>query len=254
MMNKKFTIIEVLVAMTLLIFMITALFVVSSNLNNTWAINLASSEDFNELLDIEMVFDRSMPNAVPFVWRDSDDFNKRAHTFLGEKNRITFCFLHRLNNLEDGAISFIGFQQENDLLVSYTKKRPILNLDELNDPSIIREVIAKDIQSMSFQYAVSNYDGAGNETIEWEDNWDNRSNRENEERFDIPLAFKINLSWNDGRNETFLYRTAGNGQFERLGAWDYDRINAGDTSINNSNNNNNNTPPGGPGSTPPPMP
>ena len=51
--------------------------------------------------------------------------------------------------------------------------------------------------------------------LEWREEW----NAENE-RFEVPLAIYAAVYWDDGRQESWLRRTAGSGQFERLGNWE----------------------------------
>ncbi len=212
---KPFTLLEVLVSTLLLSMMITALFMISSNLNKRWQLSSNVANEFSEVMHIERVLDNSIPNAIPFVWRDQEEFRKRLNTFIGESDQISFCYLHRLNNLEEGAIRFIGLRLEDEELVAYHKIRPWVNLEELNsDEEIERNVIAQNIRSIEFQYAISDYE-LGTEEILWEDEWDN----EDEQRFDIPLAIRMDIEWNDDRAESFLYRTAGNSRYQRWGSW-----------------------------------
>ena len=50
------------------------------------------------------------------------------------------------------------------------------------------------------------------ENLEWMEDWD-------EDRLDIPLAVKMTISWQNENVENFFWRTAGNGYYERYGAW-----------------------------------
>lgn len=213
--QNRFTLLEVLVSTLLLSMIITALFMISSNLNKRWQLSSNVANEFSEVMHIERVLDNSMPNAIPFVWRDQEEFRKRVNTFIGESDQVSFCYLHRLNNLEEGAIRFIGLRLEDDELVAYHKIRPWVNLEELNsDDEIERNVIAQNISNVEFQYAVSDYE-QGKEEVIWEDEWDN----EDETRFDIPLAIRMDIEWEDERAESFLYRTAGNSRYQRWGSW-----------------------------------
>ncbi len=242
-----FTLIEVLVASLLMTIMITGLLIVSANLNTNWQRTTNISRELNELMNIERVLDNSMPNAIPFVWRDIEEFKTRKSTFIGEPNRISFCYLHRLNNLKEGAIRFMGITQEDDQLVVYHKNRPWINFEEnLNDDTITRTVLAEGIAAVEFQYALSVFD-AGEETLEWVDEWDD----EDESRFDIPLAFRIDINFGDDIVETFLYRTAGNSRYQRWGDWKPDKDTAGGAG-GPGKSGGDDTPPGGPGDEGPP--
>lgn len=244
--QMPFTLLEVLVSTLLLSMMITALFMISSNLNKRWQLSSNVANQFSEVMHIERVLDNSLPNAIPFVWRDQEEFRKRVNTFIGESDQVSFCYLHRLNNLEEGAIRFIGLRLEDDELVAYHKIRPWVNLEELNsDDEIERNVIAQNVRNIEFQYAISDYE-LGKEEVVWEDEWDN----EDETRFDIPLAIRMDIEWDDERAESFLYRTAGNSRYQRWGSWGPDKA-PGSSSTDKGETEDPGGPPGGPGSLPP---
>lgn len=237
---NKFTLLEVLVSTLLLSLMITALFTISSNMNKKWQLTSEVAGRLSDEMSLERILDNAMPNAIPFVWRDQEKFRERVNTFTGEPDQIAFCYLHRLNSLQEGAIRFIGIRLEDDLLVAYHKIRPWINLENIqSDEEVERTVLAYGVKEVEFQYAVSDYE-LGKEEIVWEDEWDN----EEETRFDIPLAFRLDVTWEDQRTETFLYRTAGNSRYQRWGSWGPSKLNGGEST--GGGDNNDDKPPAGP--------
>ena len=73
-------------------------------------------------------------------------------------------------------------------------------------------ILADNVENVSFQYATVAEDEKSSEFLEWVEEWE-------EDRIDIPLAMMVTLTWKDETSETFLWRTAGSGYYERWGAW-----------------------------------
>ena len=224
--RHNFTLIEVLVAMLLLGLLMLGLFLASGGITTSWQKVSKSNQKFYELVQIEKVLDNSLPNIVPFIWRDAEIPTDRIACFTGEQDAISFTCLHKPNNLSDGAIRFMAIILEEDELVAYYKNRPYIDLEELASEydagKVERTVLAVNVEEIRFSYANAEED-ADEEEIVWEDIWDN----DDEERFDVPLAVRIDITWepesgeDTGFTETFLYRTAGNSQFQRWGDWKY---------------------------------
>jgi hypothetical protein len=244
-MNRlKFTLLEILIAMVLLSMLTVGMLSTYSNLNKNWLMATASNQVFYDLLHVEQVLDNSLPNAIPFVWKDSEDDKKPRSTFAGSPQHLTFCYLHPLNNIEEGAIRFMHILVEDNELVAYYKNRPWVDIEDLNDPTLSRVVISSEVKEISIKYA--QYD-ADDEEIIWEDHWENELDS-SDEHYDIPLAIQITIDWEDDRSETFLYRTAGNSKYQRWGDWQPGKKQITGGSGNKSGNE---TPPGGGGDAPP---
>jgi hypothetical protein len=79
-------------------------------------------------------------------------------------------------------------------------------------------VLARDVDHVSFQYAdfAPDQEDDWNRRLEWVSEWDTDDEHPREE---IPLAIMITVVWQDGRAESWLRRTAGEGYRERFGKW-----------------------------------
>ena len=215
MRKLKFTLLEILIAMVLLSILTIGMLSTYSNLNKNWIMATASNAVFYDLLHVEQVLDHAIPNAIPFVWKDIEKDRNPRSTFAGKEDLVSFCYLHALNDTDEGAIRFMHLLVEDDDLVAYYKNRPWVDIEDLNEPSLSRVVISEEVKSIAFKYA--DYD-ASDEEIIWEEVWENEIDT-SDERYYIPLAIQTTIEWLDGRAETFLYRTAGNSKYQRWGDW-----------------------------------
>ncbi len=245
--RMKFTLIEVIITSVLLTMIVLISLSVTTDSMKRWTRVENINDHLSQLREIEQVLGNSMANAIPFVWRDDENFSESVGTFTGEPDRVAFCYLHQLNNLEEGAIRFIGLVLEEDEFVAYYKSKPWIDFEgDLTADDVTRAVLATGIKNISFQYVVSEYE-TGEEELIWEEEWDD----DDEKRFDIPLAMRIDITWEDGDiTESFLYRTAGNSRYQRWGDWKYDTIKGG---TSGGGKDDGITPPGGPGGGGPPV-
>ena len=207
MRRLDFTLIEVLVAAAILGILAALLLTVSNQMTASW--NRLSREQtrFSELMVLDRTLDHVLPNAIPFVWRDKE--KKSVPAFLGETNRLRLCYRHPLNTLADGALRFLGLRLERDgTLKAYYMERPFFDWDN-PEPTWRQSVLARDVKDLRFRYADWT---ATDKSIRWIENWD-------PDRPELPLAILVSVTWRDGRQECWLRRTAGNGQYERFGNW-----------------------------------
>lgn len=199
-----FTLLEMICAMFIftVIMMIlgTGMFTIQQSLKKV----SSKSDSIMALQVLERVFTFSIRNAVPFQWPDQSKTNRS--TFIGEPNRVSFAYLHRVVDANDGGIRFIQFYLDKDQLVAAYRKIPILPWDNSTLNSADKEVLATKVSSINIQYA----DRVNNQIV-WQNSWNTQNN------MNIPLAIQISVNWKDGSSEQWLRRTAGSGQFESLG-------------------------------------
>ena len=199
-----FTLLEMILSMFILsvIMLIigTAMFTVQQSLKKV----AEKSDILMSLQVLERVFTFSIRNAVPFKWADLTKTNRS--TFIGEPNRVSFAYLHRIVDSNDGGIRFIQFYLEQDKLMAAYRKIPILPWDQGTFNSSEKEVLATGVKSINITYA----DMVNNQIV-WLNRWNTQNN------WNIPLAIQIRVDWNNGSSEQWIRRTAGSGKYESLG-------------------------------------
>lgn len=192
---------EVLVAIGLLASIFGLLAVATSGIMKTWERIQAKSGELNALMSLDRTLDSIIGNCIPFTWPDDD--RNEALVFDGEPEDMTLAYVHRLNRLEDGAIRFCRFRLEDHEFVVYYSERPPFP-DDLGSPRLRRTVLAQQLREIEISYA-----DIEDEALVFNDSWQDKSY--------LPLAVQLRLTWEDGREESWLRRCAGAGYFERWG-------------------------------------
>lgn len=202
---SAFTLLEMICAMfifvSIMLILGTGMFTIQQSLESV----SSKSNSLLSLQVLENVFTSSIRNAVPFQWPDQTNTNRSI--FIGESHRVSFAYLHRVIDSNDGGIRFIQFYLKGDKLMAVYKKVPILPWDISTLNFAEEEVLAQKVASINITYA-----SMINDQIIWQNGWNTQNN------LNIPLAIQISVQWQDGTSEQWLRRTAGSGQFESLGA------------------------------------
>ena len=217
-MKRGFTLLELIIAVTVFMMIGVALFSFSGQVTDTWTRLTVERNRFNELLAMDRVIDTMLSNAVPFIWRDtSDELSGTAPFIIAEEDRLRVATLHRLNDAEDGALRFAElYLEDGDLKVTYTN-RPFMDWSEVADDRRMTSILTTEVETLQFEYA----DWSSDVADEWQDRlfWRTDWETEDSERTDIPLAIKMTVTWKDGRQECWLRRTVGNSFRERYGTY-----------------------------------
>ncbi|MGI5924510.1 MAG: PulJ/GspJ family protein [Lentisphaeria bacterium] len=216
--RSAFTLLELIIAVSILMLIAVALFSFSSETTGYWSRLIVERNRFQELLDLDRSIDNILTHAVPFLWPDPDaDLFKEVPFVLATPNTLRIAYLHRLNDLEEGAIRFVEIAIKDGALCATYSDRPFLYWEDAGN-RVWSSVLAHDVESVSFLYADWNDDATGlwEERFLWQDEWETVES----EREDIPLAIMMTLVWKDGRIESWLRRTMGNSYRERYGKWE----------------------------------
>ena len=204
---RGFTLLELLVAFAILVLLLGVLFAGANAVTNSWRRLRAEQERFAEVMTLDRTLDSILTNAVPFNWTDED--GETVPIFVGEHDGVHLAYLHRLNNMADGAMRFVTLEATEGFLRAFYTDRPRF-VDDF-DQELRVSVLAEGIDRVTFRYADWAED---TEELQWVEQWDPKG-----ERREIPLAIMVIVYWLDGRQETWLRRTAGSGRNERLGLW-----------------------------------
>jgi len=202
--NSGFTLLEMILSIFIFAVIMsilgTGIFTIQQSLRKV----SGKSNELEKYQVLDRVFTSSIRNAVPFYWKDNT--NNRKSVFLGDTNKISFAYLHKIVGSDDGGIRFI--QLEGDNLVAVYKKIPILPWDQSTLKFADKEILASGVRSLSFSYA--DLDNRGG--VVWMRSWNSSVGN-----YNIPLAIQVTVEWKNGTKEYWLRRTAGSGQFESLG-------------------------------------
>ncbi len=200
--TKKFTLLEMIVATAIFAIVMMTVGVMFFSINSSRNKIKIYKNHTENIIALDKVFTNSFRNAIPFDWKD--DNNKNLSIFIGTQNNISFAYKHRINYNKDTAIRFLAFSlNDNNLIATYSNTPIVPWLD--SQTNAISEIIANNVESISFTYAAKN-----DNSIIWVDSW-------NEEFENIPLAIQIKIIWEDGSQEQWLSRVAGASLYETYG-------------------------------------
>ena len=200
--RKNFTLIEIVIATAIMVVVAMIIGTAGSAFYKGYRRMIKNSRQLQEYMAIDRIFDDGVRNAVPFKWTDTDGVSR--FIFWGEADRVLFTCLRRADGDAPGGIMFIRLSIEDEKLIaeySYYPRLPWLEEGEEEMGRFKKEVLAENVESVSFLYAEDN--GDADEPLEWLDVW------EEEEHAAIPLAIRMKVVWNDGSQETWLRRVAG---------------------------------------------
>lgn len=204
--KRTFTLIEMVVAMAVMVVVAMIIGTASATFYNAYTRSVRTVEHLETCLKIDRIFDSLVRNAVPFKWLDEE--NTSRFVFEGNADTLLFTALRRSYGKDAGGLVFIRLLVEDEQLIAEYSASPILPWAEAEeDRGIEREVLAKNISSITFQYA--EFDDE--EGIEWLETW------EEDDHEAIPLAIRMTVEWIDGRREYWLRRTAGNSKESSFG-------------------------------------
>ena len=217
--RRKFTLLELAIAVTIFMMVAVALFAFSGHVSSSWGSITTERNRLAELLALDRTLDGILSNAVPFLWREREDGIVQVVPFIvAEADVLRIAYLHRLNDTAEGSLRFVElFLEDGELKALYTD-RPFINWEDIADDRKKVSVISTGVESISFLYAdfSSDVSDAWQDRLFWRDAWET----EDSERKDIPLAIQIRVKWQDGREESWLRRTMGNSYRERYGTFE----------------------------------
>ena len=206
--RRRFTLIEMVVAMAVMVVVAMIIGTASATFYNAYQRSGRSISRLETCIAIDRIFDTLVRNAIPFKWPDED--NTSRFIFEGNADSLLFTTLRRSYGQDPGGILFVRLLVEDEMLIAEYSSSPILPWSEDDDDrGIEREVLARNIESVSFQYAETAEEDEGG--IEWLETW------EEEDHEAIPLAIRMTVQWTDGRKEYWLRRTAGNAKESTFG-------------------------------------
>ena len=198
--RRGFTLVEVVIAMGLLCLVAILAAGILQSVQRLWEGVQTNSTGLESLQNIDRIADYTFKNMVPFYWPDEETKTDRQ-VFRGSPDSILFAHLHRSVGQDSGGIRFIELRLEDRQLVARYRGTPLLYWlgEPVDDSTTEKEIIAGNVESLSFEYA----EREGDEII-WYEDWDEETKKQ------IPLAVLMKIRFEDGTEEQWLRRSAGN--------------------------------------------
>ncbi len=200
----RFTMVELVAATAIMMMVSTIIAFASHSFFKALSSAELATEKLKTRLAIDQVMDTCFRNMIPFNWEYDDETDDTNQVFMGESNYIHFTTLRRSYDEDSGNLFFIRIYVDNDsqLIAEYSKYPRLPWMDDTDDMPYEMEVLATNVDTVSFLYAGVYED---NETVLWREYW----NRE-DYNF-IPHAVQMTVKWNDGTEECWLRRTTAAG-------------------------------------------
>ena len=201
MIRSRFTLIELVVSIAILIVVAGIVAFSGAAFYNGYERSLRVTEKLKTMMAIDNLMDTHIRNMVPFKWADEDGTSRLV--FDGEENRILFATLRRSYGDRQGALLFVRVFVEEEKLVAEYSIYPRLPWLEEGDESMpmTREVIAEKVRQVTFSYAEVSTENADSVDFLEEYRW--------EENNVLPLAVLMKIEFTDGTAEQWLRRVAG---------------------------------------------
>lgn len=198
-MNKhSFTLVEIVAAMAVMVFVALIIATASVTFYNAWKRSERISSRLKVYQSIDRIMDSCVRNIIPFTWKDADSVEKVV--FEGKYDSIFFTSLRRVYKGDKSPFLFIRLKLEEEKLIAEYHPYPRLPWDEEGKYEVVREVIADQIQSISFLYAsIEDSEVVWNE--EWEDYDSTTVAEDASDILLVPLAIQLTVEWKDGRKE-----------------------------------------------------
>lgn len=199
--HSSFTLMEVLVAFSVLAGVLGLTLLGVSSLMDAWHRTDAQARQLERQARTERVLDSLIANAVPFTWPDRNGVESLL--FDGDTDSLALVSRHPLVTLDEGTLRFCRLQLVDDHLVIEHRQRPPLPTVAWSVEST-RSDLCDGVRAIDIQYVEIAPDGQ----LAWTPRWDAPT------RF--PAAIAVTVYWQDGSRLTCLRRTAGAAAHETL--------------------------------------
>ena len=207
--KRPFTLVEMIAAMAVMVFVGLIIGTASMSFYNTWARTGKITSYLKDVQALDRVSDNFFRNMIPFKWKDEEDNNSEKFVFEGKSDSMLFTALRRSHRGDKGGLIFIKLYVENEELIAEYSPYPYLPWEEEGVHPTTREVLCSNVESVSFLYAEK--DDEKDDGLDFAEEWDE------EEHAAIPLAVQMTVTWKNGRQEQWLRRTAGTSKYSTLG-------------------------------------
>ncbi|MCX7100607.1 MAG: prepilin-type N-terminal cleavage/methylation domain-containing protein [Methylobacter sp.] len=166
--NKGFTLIEVLIAMTLLSIMVVLLFTSLKICAQSWEQGEKKMSDVNEVAAVYNFFQRHLPSATP-LWNDFSKADERTFSFQGKKQSLEFVSTFPASAGKSGmqlfSLDLVQKNNEKIINVTITPFFPVTDGEEWKKEEAI---LLRHVEDFSLSYFGPAEEGANSI---WQDEW-----------------------------------------------------------------------------------
>lgn len=202
--KKSFTLLEVVVATSLLTLVGMLIAMSVAGFHRSWSQGRKVSQRLERNLAIDRIAETVIRSMVPFRWYNEEEGGEEL-VFLGEADELWVTAQNRSYG-SGSPFRFVRIYMESgDLLCDYSCT-PFLPWAELQDQVYTTEKIASGVSALVFRYATEDDSGE----LEWEENWDLDDHDE------LPLAIQMTIEWEDGTKQRWTRRQAGTSYYTEL--------------------------------------
>jgi general secretion pathway protein J len=184
---KGFTLIEVLIAMTLLSIMVVLLFTSLKICAQSWEKGENKMSEVNEVAVVYNFFQRHLPSAMP-VWNDFIETEEKTFSFQGKKQSMQFVSVFPASAGKTGMqlFSIEPWQQDNEKVIKViiTPFFPVAEGEEWHKEEA---VLLRHVNDFSLSYFGAAEDGSGSS---WQEEWLAKTTQ--------PQLVKININTKNG--------------------------------------------------------
>ncbi|UDQ98427.1 hypothetical protein AAEX28_15820 [Lentisphaerota bacterium WC36G] len=232
---KKFTLVEIMMAVMISTIIVAALGSVTFSVSKSYAVAERKSARLKEYCKIDRLVDNLFRNAVPFGWVDREN-NLQKLYFIGDENYLLVSSKQPIFDTDDTGFIFSEFFVQDSCLKIRYKSTPFLNLKNFsanNSSDGNVEVILENIEDIEFKYAKFEK----NQVI-WSNDFIEQQTAGNEEELydeSLPVAIQISIKWTNGIVKHWLRRTAGASRYSNWGRSDLNPITGKKLKILNDN-------------------
>ncbi|MFA7231085.1 MAG: hypothetical protein WC071_07415 [Victivallaceae bacterium] len=202
---KRFTLIEVVVALGIMLVIAAMIGLVLTTSYRAWERVNRMDALFRQKQNIDRIVNTAFKNAIPFSWKN--DNLKEELVFKGESSMLLLAYLHRIGASDRSGIRFVQLRLEDNKLIAEYRDTPILPWREPASSEVTKEVIVSQVKEISFLYADILPE---NNSVQLMDSWDNKKTY-------IPRGIQITIEFEDGSKESWFRRTAASGYMQFLG-------------------------------------
>ncbi|WP_036300651.1 prepilin-type N-terminal cleavage/methylation domain-containing protein [Methylomarinum vadi] len=181
--SRGFTLIEVMLAMTLLSIMVVLLFASLRISSESWNAGETKVAQVNEKAVVYQFFKRQLTNVRP-LWDDFSD-SERHFSFQGERDWLQFVSLFPTSAGRKGLQLFEISPKKMEKDVIIVKLSPFYPTEENREWREEEEVLLEHVAEFRLEYFEPADDGGGR----WVDNWRDRDN--------LPALVKIRIGLED---------------------------------------------------------
>ena len=199
--KRTFTLLEIVLALAIFSVIATLAGSILFSSQQGWSVVRESSAELETLQRLDRIADTAFRNASPFHWPDEN--NRNMQLFRGKPAFLRLAYLHRVNDPAEGGLRFLELSREESELVARYRRYPII---ADHDGECRREVIASGVRRLAFSYAFRE-----NGEIVWQPEFDAEAAET------IPAAIRMDVEFENGRQVSFLRRTAGNSAVSSYG-------------------------------------